>query len=68
MDLTLTVQGMTCGHCEKAVKSAVSGLAGVANVSVDLDEKLVSITFNEDETNVVEIKEVIEDQGYTVET
>lgn len=68
MDLTLTVQGMTCGHCEKAVKSAVSGLTGVSNVSVDLDKKSVSITFDEDETNIVEIKEVIEDQGYTVET
>lgn len=67
MDLTITVQGMTCGHCEKAVKNAVNDLAGVSNVSVNLDEKLVSVKFNESETNVDQIKEAIEDQGYTVD-
>ena len=30
-----TVTGMTCGHCEAAVRGEVSKIAGVENVTVD---------------------------------
>lgn len=40
---TLTVPGMTCGHCSSAVTSEVSKVAGVTAVVVDLDTKLVTI-------------------------
>jgi cation transport ATPase len=42
--LTLTVPGMTCGHCEASVIGEVSKLAGVAAVDVDLTSKLVTVT------------------------
>ncbi|HAP74712.1 MAG TPA: cation-transporting ATPase [Acidimicrobiaceae bacterium] len=42
--LTLTVPGMTCGHCEAAVKGEVSKVAGVSDVAVDLATKLVTVT------------------------
>lgn len=32
----LTVSGMTCGHCEKAVQSALKSVPGVQDVCVDL--------------------------------
>jgi copper chaperone len=41
--LVLTVPGMTCGHCEAAVKREVGSVAGVAGVDVDLDSKLVTV-------------------------
>lgn len=41
--LTLTVSGMTCGHCKAAVTESVSAVPGVATVDVDLDTKLVSV-------------------------
>ena len=40
----LLVPGMTCGHCEAAVKTEVGKVAGVVDVAVDLDTKLVTIT------------------------
>ena len=40
----LLVPGMTCGHCEAAVKSEVGKVAGVTDVTVDLETKLVTIT------------------------
>ena len=40
----LLVPGMTCGHCEAAVKTEVGKVAGVTDVAVDLDTKLVTIT------------------------
>jgi len=33
---TIEVKGMSCGHCVQAVTQALSSLAGVANVKVDL--------------------------------
>ena len=33
---TYTVEGMTCGHCVKAVTEEVSAIAGVTGVDVDL--------------------------------
>ena len=42
--MVLNVPGMTCGHCEAAVKAEVGALAGVTDVAVDLDTKLVTVT------------------------
>jgi copper chaperone len=42
-ELTYTVPGMHCGHCERAVREEVSAVAGVETVQVDLDTKRVSV-------------------------
>lgn len=44
--VTLSVPGMTCGHCEAAVKSEVGSVTGVESVSVDLATKDVVVTGN----------------------
>lgn len=36
--LTLDVAGMTCGHCEMAVKKALESVPGVTGVRVSLAE------------------------------
>ena len=43
-ELVLTVPGMTCGHCEAAVKGEVTKVAGVTGVAVDLTTKLVTVS------------------------
>ncbi len=40
----LLVPGMTCGHCEAAVKGEVGKVAGVTDVAVDLETKLVTVS------------------------
>lgn len=42
--ITFSVPGMTCGHCEAAIKQEVGGVAGVTGVDVDLDSKDVVVT------------------------
>ncbi len=42
--LSFTVPGMTCGHCEAAVKGEISKLSGVTGVTVDLDTKVVVVS------------------------
>ena len=42
--LTFTVPGMTCGHCEAAVKGEITKVSGVTGVDVDLTTKAVVVT------------------------
>ncbi|MCM3671544.1 copper chaperone CopZ [Mesobacillus maritimus] len=65
--VTLNVQGMSCGHCVKAVEGSVGQLAGVNQVTVKLAEALVEVEFNESQVSLDTIKETIEEQGYDVE-
>lgn len=64
MKKTLLVEGMSCGHCEKAVKNALGELDGVKNVLVNLDTKEVEV----EGENLVDasITEAIEEAGYEV--
>ncbi len=62
----LNVEGMSCMHCVKSVKSAVGSLPGVKNVDVDLEGKKVSVEFASDKVKLDDIKTAIEDAGYDV--
>ena len=63
---TLCVNGMSCSHCENAVKKAVGALEGVERVSVDLEGKKVTVEFDAGKVTVESIADAIEDQGYDV--
>lgn len=64
--VTLNVQGMSCGHCVKAVETSVGQLAGVTAVKVDLPSATVAVTFDTAQVSVEQIKTTIDDQGYDV--
>ncbi|MTD29465.1 copper chaperone CopZ [Planomicrobium sp. YIM 101495] len=66
MNETLKVEGMSCGHCVKAVETSVGGLQGVSSVKVDLENGQVAVNYDDAKTSMNEIKETIEDQGYDV--
>jgi copper chaperone len=42
-ELTYTVPGMSCGHCQQAVSGEISAVTGVESVDVDLSTKLVKV-------------------------
>lgn len=42
-EITYTVPGMSCGHCERAVGAALARVAGVESVGVDLATKEVVV-------------------------
>ncbi|WP_391207325.1 copper chaperone CopZ [Psychrobacillus sp. L4] len=64
--VTLNVQGMSCGHCVNAVESNVGKLDGVEQVNVHLETGKVDVSFDEKKITVEKIKETIDDQGYEV--
>ena len=64
MKMTLTVEGMNCAHCEAAVSSALSALAGVK--SVKANSKKSSVVVAHDGTlDVEQARVAVEDAGFT---
>ena len=57
-----SVPGMSCGHCEAAVKEEISALPGVAEVVVDLDSKRVEVSGSD--LDDAAIRAAIEEAGY----
>ncbi|MGD6815972.1 copper chaperone CopZ [Metabacillus sp. 113a] len=66
MNTTLTVDGMSCEHCVKAVEGSVGELAGVESVKVSLQQGKVEVRFQPEKVTLEKIKETIDDQGYDV--
>jgi copper chaperone len=62
----LTVEGMSCDHCVRAVEGSVGELKGVSSVKVNLKDGTVDVEFNQQEVSLDKIKETIDDQGYDI--
>jgi copper chaperone len=65
---TVSVSGMTCGHCVSAVSEELEALAGVEAVDVELNAggiSTVTIT-SSDELSPSEIGEAVAEAGYLV--
>ena len=65
---TVSVSGMTCGHCVSSVSEELEALAGVEAVDVDLNAggiSTVTIT-SSNELPRAEIGEAIAEAGYLV--
>lgn len=55
---------MVCDKCVKTVEQAVYRVEGVKEVEVKLKEKIVSVKFVPEQTNVETIEMAITDAGY----
>ena len=68
MNTTITVSGMTCGHCVSSVKEELAEVPGVQSVSVDLNAGGVSPVTIESthELTSEKIAAAAEEAGYTV--
>lgn len=63
--VTYRVPGMTCGHCETAVREELSTVAGVQAVDVALDTKLVQVMGHA--LDDAALRAAIDEAGYAVE-
>lgn len=61
--ITVTVTGMTCGHCASSVGEEVGAIPGVTGVDVDLASGKVTID-SEQEVQADAIKSAVEEAGY----
>ncbi|WP_439112391.1 heavy-metal-associated domain-containing protein [Hydrogenophaga sp.] len=63
MNQIFSVQGMTCGHCEKAVITAIKLLDPQAEVRIDRSQNRVEVNTEQLRETVAE---AIREEGYTV--
>ena len=60
----INVSDMTCQHCVKTIKKALSEIDGIEDIVIDLDKGIVNI---KGEFNRKKAEKVITEAGYTVE-
>ena len=57
----LNISGMTCSHCQKAVKDALASVPGSANVEVDLSAGEATVEGTADLQTLIR---AVENEGY----
>nr|WP_209122464.1 copper chaperone CopZ [Alkalihalobacillus sp. BA299] len=66
MEETIKVNGMTCGHCKASVEGVLSKIDGVTKAEVSLENKEVTVEFNENQVSIDKLKSEIQDTGFDV--
>ena len=62
---TLQIEGMSCGHCVKAVQGALEAVEGVDVHAVEIGA--AQISYDLAATDPAGIVDAVEEAGYTVE-
>lgn len=63
--LVLNVPDVSCNHCKMAIEGAVSGLAGVDRVEVEIESKSVAV-YLDDAGDIGAVRAAIEGEGYAI--
>ncbi len=63
----LNVPTISCEHCVNTITNALTPLAGVSSVSVDIPTKNVTVEYDAAAANVEQFKEVLAEEDYPVE-
>jgi len=61
MSTTLTVEGMSCEHCEQTVTEALEAVAGVERATADREQARATVEGDADSDALVT---AVEDAGY----
>jgi copper chaperone len=63
---TISVPEIHCDHCKSSIEGAVGGLSGVERAEVSVDDKTVTVAYDEAALDLAAIQAAIEEQGYDV--
>jgi copper chaperone len=63
---TLRVPDMHCGHCKAAVEGELNRLSGVESSNADVEKGTVEVTYDERMVATEDLKNTIEEAGYSV--
>lgn len=63
-ELSMQISGMTCGHCVKSVRDALTSVPGVEVEQVAIGS--ATVRFDEKKSDVAQIKQAVTEEGYLV--
>jgi copper ion binding protein len=61
---TVTIEGMTCGHCVASVTEGLKGLPGVRHVEVSIEAGQAVVEHDEAQLDAQAIKTKVAELGY----
>jgi copper chaperone len=64
----LNVPTISCEHCENTINEALTPLAGVSSVRVDIPTKKVTVEYDPAAASVEQFKEALAEEEYPVES
>lgn len=64
--VVLRVPDISCEHCERVIKQALGGTAGVRAVDVDVPAREVRVSYDEDAVDLDRLKAVLQEEDYPV--
>ena len=67
-NVLLNVPDISCEHCENTITKALENRAGVRSVSIDIPAKQVSLEYDEQALNIEEVRELLAEEDYPVES
>ncbi len=63
-EITLKIDGMSCGHCVSSVKKAIDAVAGVSSSDVSVGS--ATVVYDDSKTGRDEIAGAVQAAGYKV--
>lgn len=63
-EVTIKVEGMSCGGCVRNVTGVLKGLAGVAEADVSLEAGAARVKFDPAQVSVAQLREAVESAGF----
>jgi copper chaperone len=64
----LNVPDISCEHCERTIANALTTIAGVRTVNVDIPGQQVCVDYDEAQVNVDRMKDILQEEDYPVES
>ena len=62
--VTLNVNGMKCGGCEKSVEDILNGLNGIQHAKASSKDAIVELEFQDDLIQLDQVKKALNDKGF----
>jgi copper chaperone len=64
----LKVPDISCEHCERTITNALAPISGIHHVQVDIPGKQVHVDYDASKVSVDQMKDVLEQEEYPVES
>lgn len=62
--VTIQVPGIHCDHCKSSIEGALGELGGVRRAEVSVDDKNVTVEYDDDTVGLEALQDAIIEQGY----
>ena len=63
-EIKLKIEGMHCTGCSSRLEKVLNNTDGVESATVSVEKKQAIITYNESQTDIEQIKQIIQDAGF----